>query len=520
MALSKIDSNSVYSLVAPEASLGVFPVGAKWRQLDLNSYSDAGSSYESATRSVMDGNRRARKGKQSNKTVNFGYNSDLTKDNNLMQIASFMYGVPNEKPTSRSAFAGMTLTNKPTVAVTSITPTTVVLASAVTGIAADDIVILEDGKNDRTPLVVVSNTAGTITFEKLDATDTFAVHTDLANARVVKVGVRAAAGDMKLASTATRATLTTVAKDFTAMGLRAGEWVFVGGDATAHRFDSTAPFYARIESVTAKVLTFDTTTSPIVADVGTGKALALFFGTFIEDGKTRTSYTHTRFLGVAEDGEYLYETFTGCVPNELGITANESEFVNLDLGYMGLDHRPAKTTKAVFDANYADIVKQSSEDEAFHTASDVYRQRLAVNGLNMNTAAITSFVQESSITISNNISADTGNGVLGAFDFSVGDFTLTGSLTAYFIGLEAIEAIRCNCTVGMDLILATKNAGAVIDIPSFTLGGGIEVEANSSIKISLEQNAFASKFGFMLGWTNFSYLPDAAMPAGTSDCDC
>jgi len=524
MALSKIDSNVVYTLVAPEQSIGVFPVGATWKKLDLSSYSDAGSSYETATRNVMSGDRRGRKGKQSSKTVNFGYNAELTSAGMLQQIASFLYGVPNEKFTSRSEFFGTSLTTLPNLGVTAVSDTSITLsaAPAANSLAAGDIIVLLDGKNDRVPLVVKSIAAAVITVEKLDATNKIRTGTIPAKSRVVKVGIKAAADDfvLGLSADSTRATLTTTARDFTTMGLKVGEWVFVGGDAPANKFGSTAPFYARIVDVAAKVLTFDTTTSPIVADTGAGKAITLYFGTFITDGSTRTSFTHARYLGKAENGDALVETFTGCVPNEMSINASEAEFVTLDLAYLGLDHKPQQITQEAFNATYANVVQPDEDAEAYHTATDIYRQRLAVDKLGLSTSAITSFVQDSSLSVTNNISGDTGNGKLGAFDFSVGDFGLSGSLTAYFIGLEAVNAIRCNCTVGMDLIFAAKNTGAVVDVPAFTLGGGIEVEANASIKIGLEQAAFKSRFGYVVSYTSFAYLPNIAMPEGTGDCEC
>lgn len=508
-------------MVAPESSLGVFPVGAEWRKLDLNSYSDAGATYETATRSVMDGKRRARKGKQSSREVSFGYNIDMTKSNVAAQVASFLYGKPKEKYTTRSIVAGSILTTIATNPITGMTDTTVTLtnAPAANSLVAGDIFVIEDGVNDRVPLVFVSIATKTITFSLLNATDAINLVGRASDARLVKVGVRAAAADLVLASTATTATLTTTALDFTTMGLSVGEWIFVGGDNTANRFAATPAFYARIAAVSAKVLTFDTTTSPIVADAGAGKSVAIFFGTFITDGDTLSSYTHTRRLGKDDAGKEIVEVFTGCVPNELSINFGESEFVNLDMGYMGIDYKPSSVDTATYNATYAKV-KEPTDEEAFHTSTDVYRQRLAVNANKLNTAAITSFVQEGSLSITNNISGDTRQGKIGAFDFSTGDFGLSGSLTAYFVSIDALDAIRCNCTVGMDIILATKNTGSVIDVPAFTMGGSVDVEANTSVKLSLEQEAFSSKFGFVIGYTSFAYLPTIAMPEGTSDCTC
>lgn len=521
MSVSKIDTRVVYTLVAPEQIQGMFPVSAEWRKLDLNSYSDAGSSYESTPREVMDGSRQARKGRQSSKTVNFGYNIDVTKSNTVAQVASFLYGKPIEKYTTRSVVAGSVLTTLPTVAIQGMTETTVTAVAAVTGLVTGDIIIVEDGVNDRTPLVVESVADSTVTFAKVNALDNLNVAPqNIADSRIVKVGVRAAVGDLTLTATPTSAALNSTTLDFTTLGISKGEWVFVGGDATAARFARTEPFYARVSNVAANSLTFDTTTAPVIEDDGAGVAVTLYLGTFTTNGDVSSTYTHARHLGVNSAGETMVETFTGCTPNELSLNLGESSFVSLDMSYMATDHKPTALEKAAFDATYAKV-SEAPDEEAFHTASDFYRQRLAVHGVTLNPAELTSFVQEASITVSNNLSEETRHGKLGAFDFSVGNFGLTGSLTAYFVDLAAINAIRCNCTVGMDLILATKNTGIVVDIPSFTLGGNLEIEANASIKIALEQTAFkSSEFGFMIGWTSFAYLPTIAMPEGQDDCEC
>ena len=127
--------------------------------------------------------------------------------------------------------------------------------------------------NDRTPLVVTTLAAGTVTFAPLIAAQSVRVGHSVAKARIVKVGMKAAADDMVLAATGATATLTATAADFTKLGLTVGEWIFVGGDDTVSKFATTPPFYARVSAITAKVLTFDSTTSPIVADTGAGKTI-------------------------------------------------------------------------------------------------------------------------------------------------------------------------------------------------------------------------------------------------------
>ena len=125
------------------------------------------------------------------------------------------------------------------------------------------------------------------------------------------------------------------------------------------------------------------------------------------------------------------------------------------------------------------------------------------------------------MNVNNNLTLDDAQGVLGAIGASAGDFTATGSMQVYLVSSKIREAIRCNCTAALDIICARKNAGYVLDIPALTLSNGsINVEKGQSVTIDLEQSAFESARGYTVSYTSFHYIPNVAMPKGSTGCDC
>ena len=127
--------------------------------------------------------------------------------------------------------------------------------------------------------------------------------------------------------------------------------------------------------------------------------------------------------------------------------------------------------------------------------------------------ALFAYVTDSNLSISNGVTGIKALGILGSFDVSVGNFNVTGSLTAFFSSVEAIEAIRRNADIGFSTILASNNAGAIFDIPLLALSGGIpNVEKDQKITIPLEKTGAQNKHGYTMMYQSFEYLPDIAMP--------
>jgi hypothetical protein len=152
--------------------------------------------------------------------------------------------------------------------------------------------------------------------------------------------------------------------------------------------------------------------------------------------------------------------------------------------------------------------------EALNATNDVYQIRVQM--LDENDASpkpLYAYAEEASIVINNNVTGNKAIGVFGSFSVEVGIFEVSGSLTAYFTTIEAVQAVRRNSDVTMHMIFAKNNVGSLFDLPLISLGNGrLDVALGSSIKLPLDVTASENKFGTTLVYQNFPYLPKIAMP--------
>jgi hypothetical protein len=212
---------------------------------------------------------------------------------------------------------------------------------------------------------------------------------------------------------------------------------------------------------------------------------------------------------ISTQAEYL----EGAVPNEFTLNIPQADKLNADLSFVACNntYRSGDTGDTL---KYGTRVAAPAQD-AFNTSSDIYRIKMSI--LNSSTSApspLFGYVSEGTITLNNNVSPNKAVGVLGAFEASVGNFEVGGSLTVYFTTTAAVKAVRANSDVSLSLIVAAKNSGFIFDIPLLGLGGGrINVEKDAPITVPLETAAAQSQFGHTLLYQRFVYLPTVAMPA-------
>lgn len=523
--IKRISARQTFAAQAVESEEGV-EASAPYRIIDLNTYSDVGSSFEASTREVMVRGRRPVKGSQTSRSDAFGYNIDNTVRNVEAQVAAFMYKVPENLQSTHNFLAGHPLVATPssTFSVTAAGSVTIDTPQSI-DVAPSNIVAILDGTNDRKPQVVASVSAlGVLSVTPLIAGKTLTVtgahDPATANVELRVVGVMIGAG-ATIQGFADRVELTYTTNNI-GSSLKVGEWVFIGG--AGKNVGSNEPFYARVLRVdngSGKVI-FDATTRPISTTQSSIAAdTPLFRGAFLHDGEDTITLTNMRNLSKDKDDKTQVEVVRGCFASEMAINVSERSFVNMDFTFIGSETRYSRLTDSEYNAKYGTII-DAFKDAPVNTSTDVYRQRLVVDKVGtINTAAIHGLVQEFNVTLNNNLTEDTGIGLLGNDGTSVGSVGASGTMTAYFVDLAILEAVRCNCTASVDIICARKNEGFVLDVPALTLSSnGLTVSNDSAVTIDVDKAAFESKYGFVLSYTSFAYLPDEAMPPDASDCDC
>lgn len=507
--VNKIDSNVSGLAFAEEECIKLLPgvdgADAVWYEAEPNSYGSFGSEVTTKARAPINRSRQKRKGSVIDMDASGDFNTDFTPSNTQRLMQGFMFADAREQPSTQPL-------NGAKVAITAVSANDGYAAAAGLGVFAVGDIILASGF--AVPVNNGLHVATAVTATAIDSSNvTAAEATPPAAAKLERVGKVAAAADLSFSFANGVAQLVSASNAVPFAGAMPGTWLFIGGDVTGSAFANNVG-YARVKSSTAGALVFDQTTWTPVTEAGTGKSIQVFIGTIIRNEKDpalikRRTYQFERTVGEDAEGTQA-EYLIGAVANTLSLDAPQADFVTLDMAFVGCDVEYRTGLEGVKEGVHI----PSLGEEAFNTTSNIYRTRLALpNASDPNSAALFGSVMESSIEIDNGVTGNKRQGSLGAFDTSAGDFTVSGSITAYFTTVEAVRAIRRAADVGLYTILAADNKGVVLDIPQMTLSGGmINVEKDEPITIQLDNEAAEGEYGYTMLAEYFNYLPTIAMP--------
>ncbi len=502
---NKIDSNSTGLRIAEESSLGVLPGTPIWYPLEPNSYSDFGGEIATVARDPINPSRQRKKGVTTDLDASGGFNQDLTQNNTTRLMQGFFFATAHEQPTTaplNSAALLMTAVD----AVNSEYEA----ASGLAIFGAGDIVLASGFTNAGNNGLknVTGSTAGTVV-----VSETLIAETPTSAAKLEVVGFKFPAADVAISLVSgNQVRLTSAATTMTGLGLSVGDWVFLGGDAVGSTFVNNQGF-ARVSAITATYLTFDKTSWEGVLEAGTGLTIQIFFGNVTKNESNpslivRRTYQLERTLGSDNVG-VMSEYLIGAVPNELTVNVAQADKVTADLTFVAIDNEQRDGTTGVKAGTRPTV---SVSDPAFNTSSDFSRIKLAsVSAIDSSPIPLFAFATEMSLTLTNNVTPNKAIAVLGAFDTTAGTFEIGGNITAYFADVAAVQAVRNNADITIDMVLVKNNSGLLFDIPLMSLGGGrLNVEKDQSITLPLEMMAAESSFGHTLLFQTFSYLPTAA----------
>lgn len=502
--VNKIDSNVTGLRYAEEDSLGVVSGSAKWTPLEPNGYSDFGGSITTVARNPINPSRQRKKGVVTDLEANGGFGTDLTQTNLQDILQGFMFADLRKKIELDVA----DVTN----AASDYQP-----VSGGADYNVDDLLFAKgfsDNAANGLKTVVSGAASSVVVVETLpDLTGETGV--------ISKVGFEFAAGDAVIDVAGNFPALTTTVKDLTELGLIAGEWIFIGGDATLNQFDTeTENGFARVRAIATNRIDFDKTSSVMLANTGTGKEIQVFSGRVLKNELgaliKRRSYQLERTLGAADDSQpsqIQSEYVVGAVANELSVNIPSAEKVTFDLSFVGINSEQRDGVTGVKAGTRPSL----EEADAFNTSSDFSRIKLAVvDDINAAPTPLFAFAQDLTLTISNNVTPNKAVGTLGAFEVTAGTFTVSGSMTAYFADVNAISAVTNNDDITFDTHLVKANSGITIDVPLISLGDGRpSIEQDSPITLPLNiEAATAAKIDSNLDYTLlmvfWDYLPDAA----------
>lgn len=498
-----VSSNSTGLNYAIEECLGVLAEKSEvvWKATEPNSYNDFGAELSTVARSPISLARQDKKGTVTDLTASGGFNIDFTQNNcdDFLEAAFFaeFRRKANLKPTA------VTATGYTVVGGTVIKENDLILASGF------DVSVNNGFK--------VVGAGGTVTEVKVAG-----LQAETKAGKIQVVGHRFSAGDIKVALEGNIMVLTSTTADFTELNLNAGEWIFVGGDAEANRFENAGVGYARVNKVTSNKITFDTSMLKHVADTGAGKQIELYFGDVLYNEATadkivRKTFTFERTLGKnLEHNDTQAEYLQGAVINTFKLNVPQGDKLNADLDFMATEHntRSGKVGDKIRSSEGVGGKPVPALGEtAYNTTQNVRAISLnVVDTTKSSSKPLFAYLTEADLTISNNLSENKAIGVMGAVDISAGNFQTSTSATAYFQDTRTIEAVRNNADVGLFMIYAQHNVGFVFDVPLITLGGGkLQVEKDNPITVNIDAKGAENKHGYTCMYVKFNYLPTLAM---------
>lgn len=408
--------------------------------------------------------------------------------------------------------------------VSALTTSRITIASGGDQFTAGDIILLTGAtgaaslNNGRIGVVTGTATATSIT---VTGTPFVAATSGLSGVKIQKVGEQLASGTCSMKVAGTVSTLeVTGSKDFTAAGntFTIGQTIVIGGDDAATRFAGAGlSGFARIKQVEAKKLTFDNPSFTPAADSGTGKTIQIFYPTVMrnvqrEIQRNKRSYVIERTMGEgATQGSSQAQYVIGSAPNQLSMSFPLANLITANVSYM-----PAKPTYEATALKTGTRIPAVSFTDYFNTTSDLVLARVSGSDPALAPSSYFGHATEYSFEQSNNVTQNKAQGIEGAATVSYGDFTVSGSMQAYFETVAPLQAIIGNKKSQFHLYYGHNNHGFSFDVPLCSLSGGIPAfTKNQPIMVPLnfmgsKSDEIGAGFGHVLMYCYFPYLPTVA----------
>lgn len=509
MALvNKIDSNVSGLRYAEESAVPkVLPGSPVWWPLEPNSYKDFGGQVTTVARKPISADRQNKKGVVTDLEAGGGFQTDITYKNLQDVLQGFFYADFRKKPEKGGygvdEFTSVATSDdsyNATTGLANFVARSLIFASGFTN----------PGNNGLKQVATAAAGKITVTTNLTDESN------PPSGAKIVQVGYCFNTGDVDIDMASGLPVMTSATLDLTTLGLIPGEWVFLGGDSAPTQFVTAANNgWKRIKTVAAGAITFDKSSTTMVTEANTTTTVHMYFGRLLinEVGTLikRRTYQLERTLGVPDTdnpNDAQAEYILGAVPNEITFNFATADKLTADLTFMGMEQELVTAATGL----KAGARPDQEQATGYNTSSDVSRVKMAVvDAATATPTALFAYITEAALTVNNNASANKVIGTIGAADVTAGNFEVSGTMTCYFTTVEALQAVKDNASVTLDILLVKENTGVVIDIPLLVLGEGrAQIEADQPITLPLGFDGAKSPAGYTLSMGFFDYLPDAA----------
>jgi len=516
--VNKIDSNITGLAFAEEAVLGSLPgengnAGTPvWYRLNPNSYSDFGGEIVTVAPNPINPSRQRRKGQTTDLNASGGFNHNLTFENLTRLMQGVMFATIRTKGQELVTAVDVDTSNPDEYEVA-------LTAGFIVGNLVKGRGFLNSANNGVNVVTAIT------TDTSVEVADSALVveASPPTGADIVVIGHQFAGDDLNIVVSGDLPTITSDGSfNFTTLGLIPGQWIYIGGDLTAQSFVSAANNgFKRVRAVSATAITLDKSFLAMTAEsLSSGQTVRIYYGDVLKNEDAadivRRSYNIERLLGApdsSEPTEIQSEVLIGAVPNEFTLNIPQADLASVDITFVATDN-VQRTGPTGAKQSSVQIFRTAAE---YNTSSDVGRIRLStVSQTDEAPAALFAYVTEASLIVNNNVSPNKAVGVLGAFDVTAGTFQVSGSVTAYFSNVTAIQAVRNNADVTLDISFIKDNTGIIYDVPLISLGDGrLSVEIDQPITLPLSNEAASGEdvsvnLDHTLCITYFNYLPNAA----------
>lgn len=354
--------------------------------------------------------------------------------------------------------------------------------------------------------------------------------------RMKVVGFAGTSGDI----TATATGLASTTLDFTTLGLRSGDWIKIGGEATGTKFATAAlNGIARVVTVAANALTLDHRPTGWTTDAGTGKTIWVWMGDTIRNGLQQTTQTFQHEMrgnheASAIDSSWL-QVLTGMTATDGTFTGEMNRPLEVSLNFDGMG------------ANlFTSTLDSTPEAASTQSAMPVFVPRMHVktfidpqlNNLGGDYVTTPLHLRSFSVSLNNNTTRRESANAAYAASITPQHLTVTGSITSFFDAYSRqwpAEYSRDNLTGSIAIWLCNKittaasanagqSAGLLLSIPRVkfmqptvaqTGGVGQDLVSTYQFTAAVDETVTAAsepgtgsvaKIGVMVSLTNFEYM--------------